>query len=215
MPATRKFRDLTARVGRGERFSLPGELPKPLKPYEADRTRWKAGVPREFVLLREGEFLEAYRRDRRAQLEARAVPLAEVYGSLHERIFYKELLKRRIPFDFQSSMVGPRFELGTIISDFVLLDRPLIVSVMGNVWHRGLDAEARDVLQNDVLNQLGWEVYTIQDVEIEEEALLRAWFRRVVETRLVRPPTAQMLQAVGVGALAVLPTRLGVPPGMA
>ena len=54
------------------------------------------------------------------ELERRAVPLEKVFGSILERVVYKEFQRRRLDFDFQSGLLGGRFELGGKVADFIV-----------------------------------------------------------------------------------------------
>lgn len=99
-------------------------------------------------------------------LEGRAVSKEEVTGTLPERITYKELQTRRIPFDFQSSFFGGRLELGGMVADFVLLDRPLIIRIQGEYWHSPLPTQRRDAVQRGVLESMGFQVEDLWDYEI-------------------------------------------------
>lgn len=118
-------------------------------------------------------------------LERRAVPMSEVYGSLPERIMYKALLDRSVTFDFQSSMEGGRLELGGMVADFVLLDRPVIIRVQGEVWHQGIESEARDEEHRAILQNMGYDVFDIWDWEIYDGDILDDWLERHIEKGLV------------------------------
>ena len=117
-------------------------------------------------------------------LERRAVSHDQVRGSVHERIVYRELLKRRLPFDFQSSIEGGRLELGGMVADFILLDRPVIIRVQGAVWHTGLFPEAKDRAQKAVLQGYGYTVLDLWDWEIESAGLLENWFRENIDVNV-------------------------------
>ena len=109
-----------------------------------------------------------------------------------ERIVYRELVKLNIPVSFQSTLLGARpggTPLGGLIADFVLLDRPLVVQVMGRVWHEGRSATVRDALQADELRLRGWESVFLWDHVIESETLLRRWLRDNVRHLLARNRT--------------------------
>ena len=120
------------------------------------------------------------------ELEARAVPRTEVLGSVQERIVYKELQKRKIPFDFQSSLQGGRLQLGGMVADFILQDRPLIIRVQGSTWHTSFAAMKRDESQKLVIEGYGYVVVDIWDWEIEDDALREAWFSRNIDLGMVR-----------------------------
>lgn len=129
--------------------------------------------------------------------EQRAVPLSSVYGSLEERIFYRELLKRKLKpfvhFLFQASMDGARprgqragsRQLGGIVADFAFLDRPLVVQVQGKFWHSGRPNELRDQLQVQRLNERRWEVRYIWGWELHSPTLTEEWMRRNIDIRVL------------------------------
>lgn len=209
---TGRYRNITPRVGRGTRFGLVGQLPQ-VEPIGTLPTLQPAsGLPDEFVEFRRNNLAGIRQTDKRAELERRAVSLAEVYGSLEERIVYKTLLQKKIPFDFQSSLVGPRRQAGAIISDFLLLDRPTLIFCQGSLWHRGISAETRDILQIDLLAFQGYETLQIWDYTLWDERLTDEWFRRYIDVPVVRPITLEQLRYQPAGRVLALPTRMNVPP---
>lgn len=119
-------------------------------------------------------------------LEKRAISHDRVRGSVHERIMYLALLKRKVPFSFQSSIQGGRLELGGMVADFILLDRPLIIRVQGTTWHATWAGERKDEAQKAVLRGMGYDVVDIWDWEIENQDLLELWLQRNVDVGLVR-----------------------------
>lgn len=207
---TGRYRVLTPRTGKGDRFGLIGQLPKLVSVISAPGQQPVSGLPEEFVEFRRDPLMTLNRGGRGA-MERRAVPLSTVYGSLEERIMYKELQKRQIPFDFQSSLISPRRVEGAMVPDFVLLDRPVIIPVDGGIWHRGLSAETRDYLQQDKFNYIGWDVYVIRAYEIANQQLTDLWFRRYIDVPRVKPFNLSLLQRLPAGRIVTLPTRLGIP----
>jgi very-short-patch-repair endonuclease len=118
------------------------------------------------------------------EMEKRAVGEDVVLGSVEERIVYKELKKRRIPFDFQSSIQGGRLELGGMVADFILLDRPLIIRVQGTKWHTGFWPEHKDALQKAILQAYGYDVVDVWDWQIKDSGVLADWFADNVDVGL-------------------------------
>jgi G:T-mismatch repair DNA endonuclease (very short patch repair protein) len=110
--------------------------------------------------------------------EKRAVPISEVYGSLPERIVYKELVRRGIPFSFQSSSQGGRQQFGGIVVDFILLDRQTIIEVDGLTWHTGIVADVRDARRDAILKTKGYEVLILWDWQILNVDLFNDWCMR-------------------------------------
>jgi very-short-patch-repair endonuclease len=180
LSTTRKIRNIAPRAT-GERFHRFGEAPKPIRPT--------ADEPLRLAQFEPDDGITVYRRsqatplDKRAQLERRAVPIEQVYGSIWERIIYKALVERRIEFDFQSSFQGGRRELGGLAADFVMMDRPVIINPLGQMWHKGTANEVRDAVQNDLLRGMGYEVLMIWDYEIEPEPAFEDWMRRHIDVR--------------------------------
>lgn len=163
------------------RFGKFGTLPLTIRPSTAEGwsdERIRLGNP-----VNRGRRGLTYGRNLRAELERRAVPIESVYGSVEERIVYKYLLSRRIPFDFQSSFMGGRKELGGVVADFVLHDRPLIINPLGFIWHSGVANETRDAVQNDILYGFGYQVLMIWDYEVHQETV----FRRIMSQWLDSP----------------------------
>lgn len=74
--------------------------------------------PRRFTLRRRGVKRIRVGED---ELEKRAVSEEAAGGvaTLPERIVYRELLRRRVTFDFQSSLLGGRLRLGGMVADFI------------------------------------------------------------------------------------------------
>ena len=117
-----------------------------------------------------------------SELEARAVPKEQVLGTLEERIVYKALVIRKIPFDFQSSLLGGRLMLGGMVADFILLDSFVIIRVQSEKWHSGFVAEAKDASQRAILESLGYYVLDIWDWQVHDPGLMEDWFRDNVDT---------------------------------
>ena len=114
-----------------------------------------------------------------SELERRAVQ--GIVGSVHERILYKELQRRKIPFSFQASVQDGRLQLGGMVADFILLDRPVVIRVQGTHWHTGLAMETKDERQRGILEAYGYYVLDIWDWEIEDPELLSDWLRRNID----------------------------------
>ena len=79
-----------------------------------------------------------------------------------EKICYNWLVKHKITdFEFQSSLAGGRFELGGSVVDFTFPERSLAWRVHGDYWHRGVEKQASDVVQRELLESQGWTVVDI------------------------------------------------------
>ncbi len=173
-----------------KRWISKGEIPT-LRTQRPRTGRWvrpfRLKVRDEFVLHRKG--LAGVPLGP-TDLEARAVPHSQVRGSVQERIVYKELTKRLIPFDFQPSVDGGRLILGGMVADFILQDRPLIIRVQGSTWHTPFGAQARDESQKMYMEALGYIVVDIWDWQIEDDDLRRAWFDTNVDCGIPQRRTA-------------------------
>lgn len=111
-------------------------------------------------------------------LEARAVSLETVYGSLPERIVYKRLTEVRVYFTFQSSLQGGRMELGGIVADFILPDHMFIIQVQGPT-HQGPWRLRKDEEQRLALEDMGYTVFYVEDTVIYDEYAFEDWIRRL------------------------------------
>lgn len=105
-----------------------------------------------------------------------------IRGSLQERLFYQALvdygLIPGLDFDFQSTQLGGRMELGGLVADFIFPAAALIVQVQ-SYWHTiTLEHEVRDNDQASVLRGMGWDVLEIWPQTIEDPAALRWWMER-------------------------------------
>ena len=79
-----------------------------------------------------------------------------------EQIVYDWLVKHKITdFEFQSSLMGGRFELGGAIVDFLFPERSLAWRVHGDYWHKQMSQQASDVVQREILESQGWTVVDI------------------------------------------------------
>ena len=75
-----------------------------------------------------------------------------------EEIVFRWLTKRKISFEFQTSLSGGIFELGGAVVDFLLRERGLAWRVMGEYYHRGVEKTGSDIIQKEMLSALGWQV---------------------------------------------------------
>ena len=119
------------------------------------------------------------------ELEQRAIPITQVYGSIPERILYKELERRKVTFTFQSSMLGGRLQLGGMVADFILADYGAVIRVQGTFWHTGIEAEARDAYQKAIIENKGYDCWDAWDWEILDEDIMNDWLERHLEGVLI------------------------------
>lgn len=97
-------------------------------------------------------------------------------GTRPEWLVYWALTKLglvpQIDFTFQSSQMGPRWQAGSSVVDFLIVNRvrPLSIRVQGNYFHysMGSDKIEKDILQRQELEQSGIEV-----VDVDEDDAVR------------------------------------------
>ncbi len=85
-----------------------------------------------------------------------------------EAIVYGWLTDRKISFGFQTSLRGGFFQLGGAVVDFLIPDRNLAWRVFGEYYHRGVTKEGSDLLQKEMLTELGWVVVDLWGDDILE-----------------------------------------------
>lgn len=112
-------------------------------------------------------------------LEARAVSEGAVRGTLPERVVYKALTQMRmvpdVDFDFQSSLLGGRLELGGIVADFLFREpRNFVINVQGPTHERHI-RKRKDAEQEDLMKDMGLDAYYLTTDEIANADVL--WWR--------------------------------------
>lgn len=85
-----------------------------------------------------------------------------------ETIVYGWLTKRGIVFQFATSLRGGFYQLGGAVVDFILPARMLAWRVMGEYYHRGVVKEGNDIIQKELLGELGYVVVDIWGDDIED-----------------------------------------------
>ncbi len=106
------------------------------------------------------------------------MPKEQVYGSLPERIVYKELLRRHVDFSFQSSMSGGHQQFGGMLIDFILTVPNVAIRVQSIYYHTGVVAEARDIMQQAIMEGQGYTVWDLWDWTILNVDLFDQWCER-------------------------------------
>lgn len=76
--------------------------------------------------------------------------------------------KRKIAYEFQSSLAGGWYQLGGAVCDFLFPTRLLAWRVHGEYWHTGVEIEAHDLIQKELLSGLGWKVIDLWGSDLEE-----------------------------------------------
>ena len=77
------------------------------------------------------------------------------------------LNKKNIAFQFQTSLRGGFYQLGGAVVDILLPMRNLAWRIFGEYWHRGVEKEGSDILQREMLSELGWIVVDLWSDDIE------------------------------------------------
>ena len=73
-------------------------------------------------------------------------------------------------YEFQSSMMGGRFELGGAIGDVVFYERSLVWRIQGDYFHKGVEKEGTDAIQQELLESQGWQVVNIWGSSLDTPA---------------------------------------------
>ena len=96
-----------------------------------------------------------------------------------ELIVIHWLDRKRIAYQFQTSLAGGFYELGGAVVHFFLPDRQLAWRIFGEYWHKGVTKSGTDAIQKEMLTAEGWTVVDLWSSDIEdpvrrEEALIKA-----------------------------------------
>ena len=84
-----------------------------------------------------------------------------------EKMVFDYLTLHRIPFEFQSHLIGGYArELGDTIADFVLTDIAVVLRVQGEYWHTGAVPEGRDAFLKAELEGRGYTVIDLQEADL-------------------------------------------------
>ena len=98
----------------------------------------------------------------------------QVVGSDLEIRVYQWLLyhgfRPNVDFVFQSQLIGLRGvrELGDAIVDFMLIKSNILWRVQGEYWHVGTEERARDLIQKQRLESLGYTVIDLWETDLNE-----------------------------------------------
>lgn len=87
--------------------------------------------------------------------------MVDIVASDLEIIVYNFLTRRKIPFEFQTSLAGGIYQLGGAVVDFILYEEMLAWRVMGEYYHKGVEKEGSDIIQKETLAEMG---YTVVDL---------------------------------------------------
>jgi len=98
-----------------------------------------------------------------------------------ERIVINWLNKRGIiDYDFQSSLLGGRYELGGSIIDILFPDRSLAWRIQGDYWHKQIAKQATDSVQRELLESQGWKVVDIWGSTLDTPTRIEETLRKAL-----------------------------------
>ena len=83
-----------------------------------------------------------------------------------EKIVADWLIRRGIPFQFQTSYAGGIYELGGSVIDFILPGN-IALRVHGEYWHRSVKSSGKDLIQKENLAAMGLIVVDVWSDDIE------------------------------------------------
>ena len=92
--------------------------------------------------------------------------MQELYTDI-ERMVLNWLFKHKIVFQFATSLRGGFFELGGAVVDFLIPEGNLAWRVMGEYWHTGIIPEGKDLIQKELLSEMGYTVVDLWSDDIE------------------------------------------------
>ena len=85
-----------------------------------------------------------------------------------EIIVYDWLMGRGIAFKFQTSLMGGFYQLGGAVVDFIITDRNLAWRIFGEYYHRGVEKEGSDLIQREMLTELGFTIVDIWGDDVKD-----------------------------------------------
>jgi very-short-patch-repair endonuclease len=174
------FKKLPTTTSKAERVRIPQPLDRPfgMKGRSAVDRAWLRGEGVGILVHKKGERRIKVEGDPR---EARAIPASQVRGSLPERMVYLSLIKDFHldgQFDFQSSQLGGRMELGGMVADFWFEGMKIVIQVQG-VTHKGYLRGRKDEEQDSILAGMGYRVYNLYEDDIYDAFRLENELRKI------------------------------------
>ena len=88
-----------------------------------------------------------------------------------ERAVAEWLNRNNIDYTPQVGMLGGRIGKGGAVVDFELYYLSIILRIMGQYWHKGLVANARDKVQRELLTNQGYTVVDILESNLSPEKI--------------------------------------------
>ena len=98
-----------------------------------------------------------------------------------EALVFDYLVRHKIEFQFQTSLMGGIYELGGMVVDFLLPERRIALRIMGTYWHKGVVKEGSDLIQREMLANMGWIVVDIWEDDILDPARLNETMRKALQ----------------------------------
>jgi len=144
----------------------------------------------------EKRFLPSFAEQYEAELEARAMPLAQIgkAATILERVVYRALYElgyRPPDLDFQSSQAGGRLEwgFGRQVADFAIWSLGIIIECQGEYWHQYGEQQQRDMEREVKLRLVErtppWIVLFLEEAVIRDAVRLQDWLlHHVVHARV-------------------------------
>ena len=93
----------------------------------------------------------------------------EFLSNLEKKV-WDWLVKNKIPFDTEQTMLAPAREMGSAIVDFVLPNN-IILRVMGSYYHSTLESKARDEFAKERLLNQGYIVVDLWEENLTDEKI--------------------------------------------
>ena len=94
--------------------------------------------------------------------------MVSVVATEPEMIVMRWLDRRKINYDFQTSLAGGHFELGGSVLDFILTDLHIGLRVQSLYWHEGVAKKGMDDIQRETLEAMGLTVVDIWQNDLEQ-----------------------------------------------
>lgn len=162
-------------------------LKSPAVPKRPLRFQLRSVIDKDFLRPNDWKFI-LHRRGAPGRPWVGLNPLEEraqqgIRGTLPERIVYKYLVDKMkfrepVDFEFQSSLQGGRLDTGGIVADFLFTVLRVVINPLGpthgEYWRFRKDEE-----QISALEELGYQVYMIDEGDIYDEQKLEWWMRRI------------------------------------
>ncbi len=187
MPYDRKGRRNYSTLTKFPRPKVERRLKTPLVEKRPVRFQTRSLIDKDFLRPNDWKFI-LHRRGLAARPWVGLDPLEEraaqgMRGTLPERIIYKYLTDKmhfvpNVDFDFQSSLQGGRLDTGGIVADFLFRYLMVVLNPLGpthgEYWRHRKDEE-----QIMALEELGYQVYMIEEGDVYDEQKLEWWMRRI------------------------------------